>query len=256
MHYTIAGKGEPLLFIHGFGMSSRVWSQQVEYFQQGFQVIAVDLPGHGKSPWEKDQTLRDLAGEVRRVMVAVGVQQVNVTASSFGGLVAFELARMAPDLIARISFCVALPKFARSEGYPAGLDIDRIRTLSAQFQVDYAQILEIFFRSLFTRQERMDAHFAWVRQMRQGEPLPRREALLCYLDILERVDLRDRLASMICPVQFINGTEDYICPQAVLGWLQEHFLNARFDYIDQCGHVPFLTKPQEFNETLEFFLMN
>jgi pimeloyl-[acyl-carrier protein] methyl ester esterase len=76
------------------------------------------------------------------------------------------------------------------------------------------------------------------------------------LEILEKADLRDRISSMICPVQFISGTEDYICPRAIMDWVAGHTYNARFDFIEGCGHLPFLTEVNEYNRLLEDFLLN
>jgi len=77
-----------------------------------------------------------------------------------------------------------------------------------------------------------------------------------FLNILEKADLRDRLASMICPVQFVTGTEDYICPRAIMDWVASHAYNARFDFIEGCGHLPFLVEAKEYNRLLEDVLLN
>lgn len=49
VHYLIAGKGEPILFIHGFPTSSYLWRNIMVEVSEKFQVIAIDLPGYGKS---------------------------------------------------------------------------------------------------------------------------------------------------------------------------------------------------------------
>jgi pimeloyl-[acyl-carrier protein] methyl ester esterase len=200
-------------------------------------------------------TLGDLVVDLRQIISGLGISQFNMVSSSFGGLIAFELCRMIPEAVMRMSFVGAIPKFARASGYPAGLDIDKIRTLSRQFDGDYAAILDIFFRSLFTMRERDSVRFQWVKEMRDSEPLPQREALKCFLDILEKADLRGHLAGVICPVQFVTGSDDYICPKPVMEWGVEHFVNARFDVMQGCGHLPFLTEPDEYNDLLEDFLI-
>ena len=135
--------------------------------------------------------------------------------------------------IMRMSLVGSIPKFAKGSNYPAGLDIDKIRTLSHQFDGDYAAILDIFFRSLFTmRKNARTPVLSGSKNFCQREALPQREALKSFLDILEKTDLRDRIASMICPLQFITGTEDYICPRAIMDWLADHAHNARFDFIE------------------------
>jgi len=117
-------------------------------------------------------------------------------------------------------------------------------------------ILDIFFRSLFSMKERESARFKWVKELRHSDALPDREALKCFLEILEKADLRDRIASMICPLQFVTGSEDYICPRAIMDWVAGHTHNARFDFIDGCGHLPFLVEAKEYNRLLEDFLLN
>jgi pimeloyl-[acyl-carrier protein] methyl ester esterase len=177
-------------------------------------------------------------------------------ASSLGGLAALELYRMVPQDVMRISLAGSIPKFVRGNDYPAGLDMDKVRTLSHQFEGDYASILDIFFRSLFTMRERQSERFKWVKEMRAKEPLPQQTALKHFLDILERTDLRDRLASVICPLQFITGREDYICPRAVMDWVERHTYNARFDFMEGCGHLPFLVEADEYNRLVEDFLLS
>jgi pimeloyl-ACP methyl ester carboxylesterase len=68
--------------------------------------------------------------------------------------------------------------------------------------------------------------------------------------------LRDRIASVICPLQFITGSEDYICPRPIMEWISEHTYNARYDFIDGCGHLPFLTEIKEYNRLLDDFLIS
>lgn len=254
-HYEVEGTGEPILFIHGFGGSGLWWSMQREAFARHHQLIIVDLPGHGKSEW-MPIGLRDIAIDLLQIVGTHNIAQLNVVAASLGGLVALEMDRAAPGRLMRMSFVGCIPKFARGPDYPAGLDIDKIRKLSGQFDGDYGGMLEIFFRSLFTMKERDSGQFKQVREMRSQEQLPKREALKAFLDILEKTDLRDRLSSVICPQQFITGAEDYICPRPVMDWVAEHAYNARFDFLEGCGHLPFLTDVKEYNRLLEDFLLS
>jgi pimeloyl-[acyl-carrier protein] methyl ester esterase len=254
-HYEISGSGDPVVMIHGLGASGHFWEAQKDFLHTDFQVITLDLPGHGKSAW-MPISLIEMAMDIRQILSSLGLAQFSLVASSMGGLIALELYRMMPQDIMRISLVGSIPKFAQGPGYPAGLDIDKIRTMSTQFDGDYAAILDIFFRSLFTMKERQSDRFQWIKELRHQEPVPHREALKHFLNILEKADLRDRIASMICPLQFITGTEDYICPRAIMDWVAQHTYNARFDFIEGCGHLPFLTEVKEYNRLLEDFLLS
>lgn len=251
--YHVQGDGEAVLFLHGFGVSSRLWVSQVEHFQSAYRVITLDLPGHGQSQWQA-VGLAEMAKDIREILDAIGVEHVNVVGSSFGGLVGLYLLKVDPWRVARMSFVGSLPKFAKTDNYPAGLDIQRIRQMSQQFEGDYQTILDVFFRSLFSRQDRESGRFKWIKQFHKSEVVPRREALIHFLDILEKEDARDFMAHINCRTQFINGTEDYIVPVKAMQWLEEILPYANFDYIHGAGHFPFLTKPDEFNELLEGFL--
>ncbi len=254
-HYEVSGEGESIIMIHGLGASGHIWQAQKDFLQTDFQVVTLDLPGHGKSGW-MPVTLIEMAIDIRQILNSLGTSQFSLVASSMGGLVALELYRMVPQDIMRMSLVGTIPKFAKGPNYPAGLGFDKIHTLSRQLDGDYASMLDIFFRSLFTMKERESDRFKWVKDLYQSEPLPQREALKYFLDILEKADLRNRVASVICPLQFITGTEDYICPRAIMDWVALHTHNARFDFIDGCGHLPFLIEVEEYNRLLEDFLLN
>jgi pimeloyl-[acyl-carrier protein] methyl ester esterase len=254
-HYEISGAGDAIVMIHGLGAAGPIWQRQIDFLHTDFQVVTVDLPGHGQSEW-MPLGVMEMAADIRQIINSLGLTQFSLIASSMGGLVALDLYRLVPQDIMRMSLVGAIPKFARGPNYPAGLDIDKIRTLSQQFDGDYASILDIFFRSLFTMKERHSERFKWVKELRQGIPLPQREALKHFLEILEKTDLRDRIASVICPLQFITGAEDYICPRPIMDWVAEHAYNARFDFIDGAGHLPFLVEAKEYNCLLEDFLLN
>ena len=84
--------------------------------------------------------------------------------------------------------------------------------------------------------------------------MPIKTALLEYLDIMEREDLRKVLKDIKIPIQFINGREDEICNKETVTFLQKLSPGSRFDFFEKCGHFPFLSKPYEFNLVLEEFL--
>jgi pimeloyl-[acyl-carrier protein] methyl ester esterase len=254
-YYEVSGAGEAIVMIHGLGASGHIWQAQKDFLETDFQVVTLDLPGHGKSAW-MPVTLTEMAADIRQILSSIGILKFSLVASSMGGLVALELYRMAPGDIGRISLVGVIPKFAKGPNYPAGLELDKIRTLSRQFDGDYAAILDIFFRSLFTMKERGSERFRWVKEIGRNELLPQRETLKSFLDILEKADFRDCVASVICPLQFITGTEDYICPRAVMDWVAGHTHNARFDFIEECGHLPFLVEAKEYNRLLKDFLLS
>ncbi len=212
-HYQLEGKAQPLLFLHGFGVNSRIWRQQIKYFADSYRVIAVDLPGHGLSDWQ-NISLADMAEDIEFLMEKLGLKNVGIVASSFGGLVALKIFEANKNRIKFFVFAGSQPKFCACEDYPFGLEPKRIAKLAAQLKSDYPSMVNVFFRSLFTPSERATRRFKWVQTFRKTDFLPQKQALLALLEILEKEDLRDIFYSHNLPVLFINGSEDYICPKS------------------------------------------
>jgi len=182
------------------------------------------------------------------------MDQTNVVASSFGGMLALKLYAIVPQKIKRLILVGSMPKFAKSDDYPYGLDVALIRKLNSQLDTAYPSIVNVFFRSLFTKEERSTRRFKWLQKFRKFDTVPIKQALSEYLDVLEKEDLRDVLKGVSLPLQFIYGTGDYICLPSLQTSLKEQFSKARFDFFPKCGHFPFLSKPHEFNAVVEEFL--
>ncbi len=96
--YRRFGSGEPLVLLHGLGSAGSFWAPIVPKLAEGFEVIVVDLPGHGRSP-EADPghaTPAALAAQVARTLGDAGMideqRRPHVVGLSLGGWVALELA--------------------------------------------------------------------------------------------------------------------------------------------------------------------
>lgn len=252
-HYDIEGRGEHILFIHGWGVDKRIWRQQSKFFSQYYRVLTIDLPGHGKSGWKKI-SLDVMVKDLKTILQILQFSNVSVVGSSLGGLVALKLYDIYPEGVKRLIFVGSMPKFSKSADYPHGLDVEKMRKLDHQLESDYPSIVNIFFRSLFTREERKTRRFKWLQKFRKFERMPMKQALVEYLDILEQEDLREVLKKVHVPVQFINGREDEICTKDTVAFLKTVRPESRFDFFEQCGHFPFLSKPYEFNQVVEEFL--
>ncbi len=252
-NYDHLGEGKTLLFIHGWGVDRRIWRQQTKYFSQKWNVLSIDLPGHGDSTWQKislEEMVRDLDGLIKYLEI----DEIITVGSSLGGLFSLKLFELFDEKITKMVFVGSMPKFAKSQNYPYGLDTKKMRKLSSQLTTAYPSIVNVFFRSLFTKEERSSRRFKWMQKFRRTDNVPIKDALAEYLDILEQEDLRDVLKKIDLPLQFINGTHDQICCRGAVKLIKELAPNAQYDDFQNCGHFPFLSKPREFNIVLEKFL--
>lgn len=99
-----AGRGEPLLLIHGVGLQAEAWGPQIKVLSRTARVIAVDMPGHGKSGLlPEGARLPDYVAWAARVIGALDLGPVNVAGHSMGALIAGGLAVDHPSLVRRVA---------------------------------------------------------------------------------------------------------------------------------------------------------
>lgn len=96
LHLVRRGSGDPLLLIHGLGSQWRIWEPVLDLLAAAYDVVAVDLPGFGRSaplPADVIPTPAALASAVTDHLDALGIKRPHVVGNSLGGWVALEVAR-------------------------------------------------------------------------------------------------------------------------------------------------------------------
>ncbi|MFE7270916.1 alpha/beta fold hydrolase [Streptomyces sp. NPDC057623] len=111
------GDGPHLVLLHGYGRSLADWDASAAQLTAGHRVLAVDLPGHGRSPRISPWTIPAVVRHLADTLDARGVSEAVVVGHSLGGLVAVEYARANPDR-ARARAAVNLDGFWWGREYP------------------------------------------------------------------------------------------------------------------------------------------
>ena len=93
-----------IVFVHGAAHDHSVWAWQSRYFaHHGFNVLAVDLPGHGRSAGEAQSSVEAIADWIAALLDAVGVKRAALVGHSLGSLAVLEAAARYPVRVARIA---------------------------------------------------------------------------------------------------------------------------------------------------------
>ena len=102
---SITGSGEPLLLVHGMGSASTAWKPIRPMLESKFQVIAVDMPGHGETPYIEGAPMdpNSLALAVLNEMSELGIENFHLVGNSLGGWVSLEMASTAPTRIKSVT---------------------------------------------------------------------------------------------------------------------------------------------------------
>jgi pimeloyl-ACP methyl ester carboxylesterase len=112
LYSEVSGQGQPLLFIHGLGSSTRDWERQAAFFSRHHQVITFDLRGHGKSDKSPGPySIQLFAADTAALIGSLGIGKTHVVGLSLRGVIAFQLALETPALVSSMVIVNSGPEF-------------------------------------------------------------------------------------------------------------------------------------------------
>lgn len=99
LFYSSVGSGNPILLLHGFLESSRIWEPFIKELSEKRQVITIDLPGHGRSGTiEETHTMELMADAVYSVLEVLNIKAITLVGHSMGGYVSLAFCKKFPIL--------------------------------------------------------------------------------------------------------------------------------------------------------------
>ncbi len=111
IHYSVVGKGEPTVLLHGFLESSKIWEEFLPEFSKYGQIITIDLPGHGSSGCIKEVHSMELMAEaVWEILKAIGVKKGNFIGHSMGGYVSLAFLEKHPNMVNSLMLLNSTPQ--------------------------------------------------------------------------------------------------------------------------------------------------
>lgn len=251
MWYEDIGAGPPLIFIHGWCMSSAVWKYQLELLSPTYRIIAVDLPGHGRSTLpEKGFSIFGSARDLDELLDALNVSGALLTGWSLGAFIAVELYLLSKCRIKGLVLIGATPRFVHSETAPYGLLPLEVAGMFKKVQRNVERAVAGFIPLMFASGESEEK---FPRQMFDAVVVPSTEAALQALNALIEADMRSQLVLIDCPSLIIHGDSDRICPPQGADFIADNLLHSTKVMFTGCGHAPFITRYPLFNHYLNEF---
>lgn len=253
--YEDQGTGTPIVFIHGWCMSSAVWRLQREGLSDAFRVITIDLPGHGRSPAPAGGfSIYGCAVEIAGLITYLQLHNVLLAGWSLGSLIALESCVLLRERLSGLVLIAGTPRFTQVDGYRFGLSRIEVDGMTRKVQRSLRRALDGFTTRMFSSGERdAPALAALVGELLSAVPMPTADVAIQALDALVETDLRDRLALIDLPTLIMNGESDVICLPQASAFMKERISSARQVLFAGCGHAPFLTQSAHFNTCLEEF---
>jgi pimeloyl-[acyl-carrier protein] methyl ester esterase len=264
LYFETRGHGAPLLLLHGWGMNLRVFDALGAALARDCAVTAIDLPGHGRSPWPA-QRGTPLAGgqaniaaesqqrQLQRLMAQLP-PRTSLLGWSLGGQWALQIAARYPQRIDRLVLLATTPKFLASADWPHGLQTSVLEHFARQLHRDSRQtvsdFLELQVRGSVAAPQVLETIRSALLEHGQAQP----PALAAGLQWLQDTDLRALAATVQTPTLVVAGQYDRVTPPAAAAALAQCMPHARLLTVRRAGHAAFLSHPTEVLEAVHEFL--
>lgn len=244
--YRRAGSGAPLVLVHGYLGGADQWQDMIAHFAPRFDVIAPDLPGcGGNAGLQGPDRIGDFAQAVLALLDDLDVTEFTLLGHSMGGMIAQEIARLAPGRVARLVLYGTGPLGMMPNRFEP-LETSRARLCAEGVEKTITRIGATWFRDGAAGQG-FDVVAALGRQASTA-------TALAALDAMAHWDGRAALAGLGMPTLVIwgDGDRSYRWPQVQALW--EGLPNARLAVLPGTAHAAHLEKPALFNMLLADFL--
>ena len=250
--YRLAGRGRPVVLLHGGAEDGRAWRLQREGLADEFEVIAWDAPGCGASSdvpeaWRMPDYADALAGFLR----ALGVERPHLVGLSWGSTLALEFDRRHPGVAASLVLAGAYAGWGGS--LPPGEVEARLRDVLAAAGLPRDRALEGLPGMLEGPvPQELATEMAQVWADNMGGRLPGGYRAMAHA--MAEADLRPALPLIAVPTLLLHGEKDRRAPVAVAHELRARIPMSRLVVIAGVGHLVNLEAPQEFNAQVRRFL--
>ncbi len=271
--YRRTGTGPPLLLLHGWGGSSRHWYLTMEGLADIRTVYALDLPGYGQSPpLAEPSSAERLAECVIEFADALGIEQFDLNGHSFGAAVATYVAAYYPERVRQM--VISCFGMFGSEAGQALLNLVYLQTyVPLQLWhpwLGFLQPWQTLWQLAMVSSGLTTPLVPWSAARPFFFQMPNDIALLqegfsefILMDqrtslentmSLGNPSLRAAMEMINAPTLLLGGRQDFIVLPEYIESAARIIPTCRTAWLDQCGHVPMIERPHEYQRILHEFL--
>jgi proline iminopeptidase len=265
----VMGKGNPIIVVHGGpGLSQDYLQPQLQKLAEGHQVIFYDQRGSGESVGEADSKniqMDTFVEDLEGIRNAFGLNKVTVLGHSFGGLLAMEYAIAHPEAIDKLVIVSSSPgssdDFAQflaewnKRVSPYFKEMQKIEETQAFKEGDsetVANLFKLMFNNYCFNAD--DVAKLSLKISSQGNVNGRRTNKLFQKNFYSKpFNIFENLQKLNCKTLIVHGDVDVV-PLSTAENLHKNIKNSQFVVIKDCGHFPYVEKPQEFFDSVQNFL--
>lgn len=253
-HYIYENKNTTkwVSFVHGAGGSSSIWFRQIRAFKAEYNVLVLDLRGHGNSkPTIKDAfndkyTFDAITDDIIEVLEHLQIKKSHFIGISLGTILIRNLAEKRPDLVESMVMGGAILKLnVRSQ---------ILMRLGVIFKsvVPYMYLYKLFAFIIMPRKNHKESRILFANEAKK---LYQKEFIRWFKLTAEINPLLRffRAKDIEIPTLYVMGEQDHLFLPSIKHVVKSH-VKSTLHVIKECGHVVNVEKPDDFNSTTLQFL--
>lgn len=241
-----------VVFVHGAGGSSSIWFRQLKAFKAKFNVLLIDLRGHGKSKdlfkkyYQDDYSFEMISEDILQVLDHLNIDKAHFIGVSLGTIIIRTLAELQPERVKSAILCGAITRL----------------NIRSRFLVAIGHTFKRFIPYMW-----LYSFFAWIIMPRKRHAFSRnlfiREAKKLYQkEFIKWFKLTNEVNPLLkyfkekeisTPILYVMGSEDYMFLPPAQQITDKHD-NSHLAVVENCGHVVNVEQPQAFNRISLNFL--
>ena len=249
--YKNSNSSEWVTFVHGAGGSGSIWYRQIRAFKEKFNVLVLDLPGHGESESllkgdVKEYTFEVVSNEIISLLDHLRIKKSHFVGISLGTILIRDIAERRTDLVKSMVMGGAILKL----NFRTKFLIKFGNTFKSV--VPYMTLYKLFAFIIMPKKNHKESRLLFVKEAKK---LYQKEFIRWYklTSELKPILRIFRFNEIEIPTLYVMGEQDYLFLPSIEEVTKQH-ASAKLHVVPNCGHVVNVEQPNEFNEEVISFL--
>jgi len=242
-------------FVHGAGGSSSIFFKQIREFKKHYNVLLLDLRGHGrskknlKSLFEKRYSFESIANDVIEVLEHQKIKKSHFVGISLGTIIIRQIAELRPEKISTMIMGGAVMKLNLKGKF--------LITVGNLFKnvLPYLILYKILAFVIMPKNRHKESRLLFIREAKK---LYQKEFLKWFKltsDVFPLLRIF-RQEELNIPTLYVMGDEDHMFLPSIQKLVEKHKANSKLLIIEDCGHVVNVDQPQIFNQKVIEYIAN